>query len=267
MNEAPSLEFARATRRDMLAEARVIIDAARERGIVLRLFGGLAVRTHCTVIAFCERDYADLDMVGLARQANEIVDFMEGLGYSENVLVRQASDGHQRQFYRSCEHSDAGAHFFAHPDDHIDVFLDTFRMDHAIPLAERLTLDNYTISATDTLLTKLQIYRLTEKDLRDVLTLLKDLDLASDDRPGTINVAYIAERCAHDWGLFHDVMKNLERCHARVATYGLSQSDVERIRSNLARLVEALEATAKPLAWRLRAKIGTHRPWHNQVEQ
>ena len=101
MDKAPSVEFAQATRRDMLAEAREIIDAARERGIVLRLFGGLAVRTHCAVIAFCERDYADLDMVGLARQGNEIADFMKGLGYSENVLVGQATDGHQRQFYRS----------------------------------------------------------------------------------------------------------------------------------------------------------------------
>ena len=52
--------------------------------------------------------------------------------------------------------------------------------------------------------------------------------------PETINVAYIAERCAQDWGLFHDVMKNLELCRARVGDYGLSESDVERIQSNLA---------------------------------
>lgn len=52
-------------RHDMRHEARRIIDAAREHGMVLRLLGGLAVREHCTALEFCERDHADLDMIGL----------------------------------------------------------------------------------------------------------------------------------------------------------------------------------------------------------
>lgn len=267
MAETVAIDLTAATRSDMIVEARRIIDTARERGIVLRAFGGLAVRMHCQVVGFCERDYSDLDMVGLVRQFEQIVALTKELGYRENVLVGQATQYRQLQFFRRCEHVDARAHFFVHPDDHIDVFLDTFRMDHDIPLKDRLALDSYTISVTDTLLTKLQIYRLDEKDMRDILTLLKDLVLGDEDRPDVINVAYIAGCCARDWGLYHDVMTNLELCRERVGDYGLSTVDLERIQQNLGRLVAALEAAPKPLSWRARAKVGTRRPWHNELEE
>lgn len=149
----------------MISEAKHVIDAATERGVVLRLFGGLAVRAHCKAIDFCERDYADLDMIGLAHQFGQIVALMKELGYRENGLVAQATDRRQLQFYRECSHEDAQAHFFVHPDDHIDIFLDTFKMDHEIDLKDRLALDAYTITVADMLLTKLQIYRLNERDV------------------------------------------------------------------------------------------------------
>jgi hypothetical protein len=267
MESSASDKLAQATRRDMIDTARWIIDAARMKSIVLRLFGGLAVRAHCQVIDFCERDYGDLDMVGLARQAGEIAHLMTELGYKENLHVRQATDGRQRQFYRPCEHVDAQAHFLVHPDDHIDVFLDTFRMDHVIPLKDRLTLDDYTISVTDTLLTKLQIYRLNQKDTRDILTLLKDLEIGDGERLGVVNLPYIASLCAGDWGLYEDVTANLEQSCRSLDTYGLSDAEVERIRRNAASILAALEQAPKPVSWRLRARLGARLPWHNVVDE
>ena len=38
---------------EMIKEARQIVEAARERGIVLRLIGGMAVRSLCTDQSFC----------------------------------------------------------------------------------------------------------------------------------------------------------------------------------------------------------------------
>ena len=32
---------------DLAAEARRIVDSARQRGVTLRLLGGLAIRQHC----------------------------------------------------------------------------------------------------------------------------------------------------------------------------------------------------------------------------
>ncbi len=51
-------------------------------------------------------------------------------------------------------------------------------------------------------------------DLRDVLTLLKDLEIADDEAPGVIGLRYLAARCARDWGLHHDVERNLDRAEA-----------------------------------------------------
>ncbi len=252
-------------RADMLDEGLRIVDAARERGIVLRLLGGLAVRTHCSMIAFCERDYSDLDMVGLGAQNKGLMALFRDLGYGLDLHVMQATGGGQLQFTRPCEHDANGTP--VHEDDHVDVFLDRFRMDHVISLKDRLTLDEYTVSMTDQLLTKLQINRLDDKDVRDILTLLKDLELADEEAPGVIGLRSIAERCAKDWGLCHDVERSLERSTALLPDFGLTPDEERRIRDGLARLRVAIEAEPKSIAWRLRAKVGERRPWFNLVEE
>ena len=135
-------------------------------------------------------------------------------------------------------------------DDHIDVFLDTFKMDHAIDLSDRLDLEDCTITVSDVLLTKLQMANLNEKDERDILTLLQNLELGTSDDPGAIDVPYIARLCAQDWGLFHYVELNLARLEkVRGVRSGFGERD--RIRAYLERLQEALEARPKTRAWRL----------------
>ena len=184
--EAPApTELILATREDMIAETKQIIDAARERGITLRLVGGLAVRFHCKSLDFCERDHGDIDLVGHRHDANRIASLFADLGFEESVHVRMATGGRQLQFARECRHKDEWARYRQHEDDHVDVFLDTFKMDHAVDLTDRLDSRGYTITVSDVLLTKLQMANLNEKDERDILTLLQDLDLATAEDPGT----------------------------------------------------------------------------------
>jgi len=114
-------------REDMIAEAKRIIDTARNKGVILRLIGGLAVRKHCEVINFCERDYSDIDLVGLRSQVEKFSEVFRELGYKENVSVSLVTGHRQMQFYKECSHTDANAHYFIHPEDHVDVFLDTFK--------------------------------------------------------------------------------------------------------------------------------------------
>jgi hypothetical protein len=254
-----------ATRDAMVDEGRRIVDAARKRGVVLRLYGGLAVRAHCNVIAFCERDYSDIDMIGLRAQRRDIVLLFRELGFTENYHFSQATRGRQLQFVRPCLHDDDGAR--AHDDDHVDVSLDTFRMDHDIDLTGRLGLDDYTIPVSDQLLTKLQVFKPDEKDARDVLTLLKDLELKEDEAPGVIGLSYVAARCADDWGLYHDVERNLERCARLLPGYRLSEDEERRVLDGLARMRRAIEDAPKSRRWRWRAKVGERRPWHNDVEE
>jgi hypothetical protein len=250
----------------MLEEGRRLVDAAREEGLTLRLLGGLAVREHCRALEFCERDYSDLDMVAQTRQTRPLVALFARLGYAENYAVSTATANAELQFVRPCAHSDGSGTGHAHTDDHVDVFLDTFRMDHEIALAQRLDIEPYTVSLSDLLLTKLQIFRLEEKDVRDIVTLLGDAAVGEEDEPGVINSRYIGGLCADDWGLFYDVTTNLAHVDERAATFGLSEAQTARVRSGVVRLIAAIDGAPKGARWRVRARIGTRRAWHEEVD-
>jgi len=253
-------------RTDMLAESRQIIDAARTSGVVLRLIGGLAVRHYCVAVEFCDRDYSDIDMVGLSRQMAGIQDVFGSLGYNENIKVAVATGKRQLQFYRECTHRDASAHYFIHPDDHVDIFINTFRMDHDISLKNRLKIEDYTISISDLLLSKMQIHSINEKDIRDILTILKDIPGGEEDVKGIINTRYIAGLCANDWGLYSDVMQNLDKCTGFLLHYPLTNSEKDKIRGKLAVLSPRIRNHPKTLKWKLRAKLGSTFPWYRKIE-
>jgi len=252
---------------EMALEGRRIVDAARERGLTLRLLGGLAVRDHCEVLSFCGRDHSDLDLVGLRAESRDVAQLFAALGYAERREVREATIMGQAQFVRSCVHvlpDGAGA---MHADDHADVFYDVFRMDHDVDLRDRLELEPYTVSSADLLLTKLQVARLESRDVRDIVTLLKDVPLAEGHVAGAIDLDYAATLCARDWGLWHDVTVNLRRTRDELDGFGLEAADRERVEEAMERLSDALEAAHKTLAWRLRARVGTRMRWHAEVEE
>jgi hypothetical protein len=244
----------------MMAEARAIVDAAREDGALLRLTGGLAVRRYCTDLGFADRDYGDIDLVGRSSQIRIVLALFERFGFLEDVHVTQATQGTQRQF---CPRRAPASGV----TDHVDVFFDQMAMDHVIDLRDRLTLDDYAISAGDALLTKLQIFRLNHKDMHDVIALVKDVPLARDERPRTINVRYVADLCAEDWGLHTDVQANIEKCLAGLSSFDLTDADYDRVKSALTALVVAMSSAAKTLRWRLRARVGRRMAWHREVEE
>ena len=253
-------------RHEMLDEGHRLVDAARSEGLTLRLLGGLAVREHCSSLELCERDYSDLDMVVPAKQARRLASLFAGFGYAENVAVSMATANAELQFVRPCRHAGRPGVGSAHADDHIDVFLGTFHMDHDIALERRLEIEPYTVSLSDLLLTKLQIFRLEEKDLRDIVTLLGDADVGDEDAPGAINGRYIGRLCADDWGLFYDVAMNLHRTDERAATFDLSAAQAARLRHGIVRLIAAIDGAPKSLRWRLRARVGTRKRWHSALD-
>ncbi len=254
-------------RYEMLDEGRRLVDAARAEGISLRLLGGLAVREHCRSYELCARDYSDLDMVALVKEARRLPAVFAGFGFAEDYEVYSATIGAQMQFVRPCVHG-AGPHGIGvtHEEDHVDIFLGSVRMDHDIALAKRLEIEPYTVSISDLVLSKLQIFRLTEKDVRDLVTLLGDHDVGDEDAPGVVNGRYIGELCAGDWGLFYDVAGNLARVGEHVSDYALSDEQLARVQRGVARLIGAIDGAPKSLAWRLRARVGTRKAWHNTLE-
>jgi hypothetical protein len=255
MNSTNNISKGNHNRGERVAEARRIMDAAIEKNVKLKLIGGLAVRNHCDIIDFCERDYSDIDMVGLGKEYKKIIKVFEELGYKENKDVIIASAGDRLQF------------FSKDPRDHIDVFLDKFDMDHdVIDLRKRLDIEKYTISLSDLLATKIQIHLINEKDVRDILTLFKDSHIGYEDKPGIMNLKYIAELCANDWGLYYDIITNIDKCLDLMKNYTITKEEAKRIKAGLNKLKEMIEDEPKTKKWKKRAKIGTKKPWYDIIE-
>ncbi len=222
---------------------------------MLKLIGGLAVRNHCEIINFCERDYSDIDFVGLSKQLKDIEKVFSELGYTHNKDVIISSGGRRMQFI-----SGDGR-------EHVDVFLDKFDMDHdVIDLKSRLNLEKYTIPLSDILLTKLQIHEINEKDIRDILTILKDIPYGEEDKPGFVNFKYIAQKCAVDWGLYYDVLLNIDKCLSLIGNYTLTVQEAERIKTGLISLKKLIEKEPKTKKWIKRSKIGVRKQWWNIIE-
>ena len=250
---------------DMLDEARALIDAARTRGIALRLVGGLAVLAHCRAPAFCGRPCRDLDLVAPRRAGRAVGDLLTALGWTENRQVAMAAAGRKRQFFRACRHTAGGIR--VHVDDRIDLYLDAFRLHHEIDLRGRLDIDPYTVPLTDVLLVKLQRTQADPDDLHDVLVLLESADsLGDDDAPGVVNLAYLKRLCAADWGLWHDVERNLARCRDALARRSAADPGPRRAAARLDALEAALAAGPRGWRWRLRAAVGERLAWHEPVD-
>ncbi len=153
------------------------------------------------------------------------------------------------------------------PSDHIDVFLDAMRMDHQVDFRDRLEINTYAIDPADLFLSKLQIVNLNEKDVHDVITLVKDVYVDFQPHPGVLDLHHVADICAADWGLYIDVMNNIDTVVEHVADYDLGPRDAARVRRTLELAQDMMTEQAKTLRWRLRARIGRRVRWYSEVEE
>ncbi len=261
----------------LMAEAMDIIDAARAAGAQLRLTGGLAVRRYCTDLDFMDREYSDIDFVGSSDEKKEIHAVFEALDYTENRYVAQSTDSGQLQFIKNEALEGMKAEARAAADgvrgtyepplvDHIDIFLDVMRMDHDLDVSERLEIDDYAISPADAFIAKMQIGRINQKDVHDVIALVKDVPLRDVDDETSIDLLYIAQVCARDWGLYRDITANLDIALAMVGDYGLTEGQQDRVYARLAAIKESVENAGKSLRWRLRATVGERVAWRREIE-
>jgi hypothetical protein len=249
----------------MLDEALALVDEARVDGVDARLVGGLAVLALCADADGCRREHRDVDLVAPKPAAGRLLGTFARLGYEENSHVRFASSGALLQVYRPCAHEDLGGR--PHADDRVDVYLDAFRLHHTVGLRRRLRREAYTLPPSDVLLAKLLRTHMSVADVLDVAILLRDLEVCEEERPGTIGRRYLAQACARDWGLYHDVTGNLERVAREASRLGFGERGAARVVSVAAGIHESLAAARKGPRWRLRARIGEHLPWYDAVDE
>jgi hypothetical protein len=254
----------------LMAEAMDLIDQARLAGATVRLIGGLAIRRHCVDLDFMDREYSDIDLVGLSSQNSELHEVLAKLGWTENRYVTQSTDGGQLQYVKvEVLKAQADGVQLAEPPivDHVDIFMDVMRMDHDVDVRERLAVDDYAISPVDALIAKMQIGKINQKDVHDVIALVKDVPLREEDDDLSIDLPYLADVCADDWGLYHDITTNIEIVLSRLDDYGLSDEEVARVYGRLAAMQEAIEDERKSLRWRLRASVGQRVAWRREIEE
>ena len=241
-----------ATRPDIVDEALHVLAVGAD--VPLRVLGGVAVAISLPRGPVLPRRYNDIDFITARGAGPTAAKLFEGLGY-EGDHQFNGLNGHRRLLFYDVANT-----------RRVDVFVGRFEMCHMWPLERRLTVTERTIPLCDLLLTKLQIFAVNEKDQRDILSLLHGHMLTESDAQG-INSAYIAERCAIDWGLWRTVTMNIERAREAVPRFELARRDEATISSRLGELRTRIDAEPKSTKWKLRARVGERVPWYEEPEE
>ena len=239
---------------DLLEEARRIAAAAREAGVALRIAGGVAVALRCpsAMQEPLRRTYADVDAIGLGRERGAIMKLLGGLGYQSNAAFDALHCERRLLLW-----DEANAR-------QLDLFFDSVEFCHAINLAKRVVVDELTLPLADLLLMKLQVFETNHKDFVDILALLTDHEFTEDE--AGINLAYLADLTARDWGLWRTTTMIAER--ARVYARELPGFEhVGRIEDQVGRYLETLQSSPKRLSWKTRAVVGERVRWYMLPEE
>jgi hypothetical protein len=241
------------------AELTRILDAADAAGVTLRALGSIGVALHChdaaTIIPSFERTYADLDLAAYKRDHRTLTGLMASLGYQDDREIFVESEG--------------GRSIFLDPMSriHVDVFYDRLEFCHAIPLNGRLEADRPTIPVAELLLSKLQIFRINEKDVVDIILLLLDHPIGSGDAD-TIDLGRIARLSADDWGLWRTLTQNLEKVASLASTYPqLDHAQHAHVVTAARALKAGIDAQPKSMGWRMRDRVGDRRQWWTDVDE
>jgi hypothetical protein len=246
---------------EYIAEAEAIIAAASERGLHLRLLGALAVIKQSPggvwLLEKTNRVLTDLDFMGYDKEIGKVEQMFADLGYE--VL---GGRGVTMDVW-------VGRRIFHDPTSgrrRVDVFLDKLDFCHPIDLKGRLELDPITIPLTDILLEKLQIVEINEKDLKDLVVLLLEHEVADRDEPGSLDLGYIVDMLSGEWGFYYTVSLNFDRIRRYMETIeDLTPEQRAVVAARLDAIWERVEAAPKSLRWKIRARVGPSRRWYNEV--
>ncbi|MEM3403515.1 MAG: hypothetical protein QXJ17_03035 [Nitrososphaeria archaeon] len=261
-------------------EAQETVKKAREENIILRILGGLGVAIHCQGYKNFARtlgrigtgviegqEYSDIDYVSYRNFRDKVIELFNRMGYAKRKATLSTAAS-ERQIY-------------FHPKGwfYVDVFFDKLLVaNHPINFKGRL--DYPTISVTDMLMEKLQIWEaFGVKDLKDCILLLKAHEVKEGNEKETIDSSYIAGQLAQDWGFWYTFTTNLKKLkkfmseidelgpEIQIKPEQIEKEDRNEIIRKIDALLERIDKEPKPLGWKIRAKVGTKKRWYNPVER
>jgi len=265
-----------------LREAETIVEEAEKKGITLRIMGGLGVAIHCQEFrdfamklgrtgtgVVKGQEYSDIDFMSYRKHRNRIKDFFSDMGYAKRRATLSSAASERQIYY--------------HPKGwfYVDVFYDKLIVaNHPVDFKGRLELDKPTISVTDMLLEKIQMWEaFSAKDLKDCLTLLKTHKIEEKGEKESIDASYIARLLSGDWGFWYTATTNLKKIkrfiseidklgtEAEIDSSLFEKEDREEIIGKIESLLERIDRESKSFKWKMRSKVGTTKRWYNPVER
>lgn len=239
---------------DPTEEARRVVEAADEAGLTVRQIGGTAVWEHAETMREepFARDYRDVDFVATREDESGVIEFMTDLGYTPNRRFNTM------RRYRLEFHDEEN-------DRKADYCIDRFQFCHDWSLRGRLDLDYPTVPIEDLLLSKLQIFEASDRDVRDMIAMLADHPVEASDDTERIDPTYIAGLTSDDWGLHKTVTMGLDRIDSYLANNDLPV-DESTIGSRVDAVRDEMETSSKSLRWKLRSVIGERKQWYRRPE-
>ena len=260
---------------ELLHDAMRIISTARDRGILLKLVGGLGIYAdlsssdvHLNFFRRMDRmqnrgSFADVDFISSSKRHKDVKQLFEGeLSFKGDMYVNTVYATQRNIFY--------------HPQNlfDVDVFYDRMLFSHLIEFVtsqgvDRLSGDSVTLSPADLLLTKLQIHKSERKDLVDIAALMLRHDLANGD--DAIDTERIVNVLREDWGFWYDAVGNLRKTvefvHNENASGKVDAAEAGIIEARTMHLISVLENCEKSKKWQKRCKKGTRKIWYNDIEE
>jgi hypothetical protein len=243
------------TPEDVVAEGVRLVELGRADGLPMRLLGGAAVRYHVgSMPPALARNIEDIDLITTRAAGRPVGNLLRKVGYQPSQQFNAVHGARRLLFMNS-----AG-------DRHLDVFVGSFQMCHALPIAERLEVEPVTVPLAELLMTKLQIVKLNQKDIQDMFALLLAHEVGTQDAE-TIHAGRIAQVAASDWGIFHTFELNLARLADAFAVAALSPPQQDLVARRLEALVERLRQEPKSMAWKIRARVGARMRWYEDPDE
>ena len=228
----------------LLDAAKQLTSTGEEHGLALRALGGVGVLLHCpaTLSNGPHRTFADLDVAVPRDAARQVPAVFQSAGFEPDRRFN-ALQGDRRMIFHG-------------PVGKVDVFVGVFEMCHRLDLSPRLALEPGTLTASDLLMTKLQVVEANHKDVEDAALLLSEHELG--EGPGDrIDLAYLRTLVYDDWGLWRTATGTLELVAGRR----------EDMAAKAHEIVEALEDAPKGKRFRMRARIGERKRWYELPDE
>ncbi|MEM2136647.1 MAG: hypothetical protein QXI93_01680 [Candidatus Methanomethylicia archaeon] len=263
-----------------MEEAKSIVEEAQKRGIIMRVMGGLAVyllisgtpyeESWSRMERLGEKVFTDIDLAAYGRDRDKILKYLMEREKGIYIIWQPSLAfyaGKRYIFYGSPEKQEYKGRIVGRIPM-IEVFFDKLQMNHEIPFKNRLERGKYTLPPTELLLTKLQIVKINEKDIKDSIILLSAFEISNSDNG--INGDYIAKLLSNDWGFYYTFTTNLSKVKEAATNKYNDRIDAEttkRIVERINKLMDIIEKEPKSMGWKMRAKVGTSRKWYNDVEE